>query len=107
MVSLNEKQAAAEATLAEVKAEARAAEMAASDARVAVKGWPIQTPEGEVMVVEKIPAHRGPDAVRTEDGVEYERDSNQSLVWHKVGSTFTPTAPEAPVDPEPTAEVTE
>ena len=98
-MSTDEKQAAAEKALAEVKAENEAAEMEASDARTSAKGWPISTPDGEVMVVEKITSQSGMDTVVTEDGVEYERDANQRLTWHKVGSTFEPTAPaEAPAE---------
>ena len=89
------------------KADAKAANVdrvtAEGDERAAAPGFPIQTVDGEVMVVEK--RYVGPDRVIlvSDEGVEYAQgEDNQLVRYDALAEDANAPAPvdEEPVDPE-------
>lgn len=83
----HKRQADAEAELLKVKQEVEAAEVEASDARVAQRGWPINVVgEGEVMVVNKrfTDAARFEFVVEAEDGSEFVPSESERGAFERV-----------------------
>lgn len=109
---LDQKQADAEAALVEVQESHRNAELAESAERSAQTGFPVNTPEGEVLIVKKIGSANGL-TLEDAEGNQYKEGANAN-VFEKVSSVMTEEetetvdsegSPPPPIEDEPGQDV--